>query len=112
MSPASLAPNSSHEPNYFGIVEDRQILANLDGWIRRKIRDILWRQWKKPKTRYLRLKGLGIKETTAKQAAYSSKGPWRMAITYAMHRAVGNEVIKTMGYIPMVEIGYARFEQS
>ena len=36
--------------NYFGIAEERSIFGSLDGWIRRKIRGIQWRQWKKPRT--------------------------------------------------------------
>ena len=45
--------------NYFGIAEARGIFESLDGWIRRKIRGILWRQWKKPRTRCKRLIALG-----------------------------------------------------
>jgi len=72
--------------NYFGISGDLRIFESLDGWIRRKVRDILWRQWKKARTRYKRLIALGLKENTAKKAAYSRKEPWRMAKTPGMHR--------------------------
>ena len=48
--------------NYFSIAEVQSIFASLDGWIRRKIRGILWRQWKKPRTRYKQLIALGLKE--------------------------------------------------
>ena len=94
--------------NYFGIAEGKGVFANLDGWIRRKIRGILWRQWKKPRTRCKRLIALGIKEKTAKQTAYSSKGPWRMARTYGMHKALANWVIEAMGYMPMESMVRAR----
>ena len=90
--------------NYFKIAEERGIFESIDGWIRRKLRGILWRQWKKPLTRTKKLMGLGISKTTARKNAYSSKGPWRMAKTACMHRAIGNEYIKSMGYIPMMEI--------
>lgn len=94
--------------NYFGIAEARSIFENLDGWIRRRIRSILWRQWKKARTRYKRLVTLGLKEHTAKTHAYSSKGPWRMSMTYGMHKAVSNKIIEAMGYIPMIKIVRAR----
>lgn len=94
--------------NYFGLTEERGIFESLDGWIRRKIRGILWRQWKKPKTRFRKLIALGIKEHTAKKQAYSSKGPWRMAKTYAMHRGLSNSEIKSMGYNPMMTLVSAR----
>ena len=94
--------------NYFGLAEVRGIFEGLDGWIRRKIRGILWRQWKKPRTRYKRLIARGLKEPTAKKHAYSGKGPWRMAWTPGMHKAVGNAAIESMGYISMMSIVQAR----
>lgn len=94
--------------NYFGIAEERRIFASLDGWIRRKIRGILWRQWKKPSKRLKKLISLGIKNHTAKTHAYSSKGPWRMAKTYAMHKGVSKKVIESMGYTSMMDIVCAR----
>ena len=87
--------------NYFRIAEALGVFGNLDSWIRRRIRDVLWRQWKKPGTRRKRLMELGLKESTARKAAYSSRGPWRMARTYEMHKAVSNWVIETMGYLSM-----------
>ncbi len=103
-----LMPITRGWANYFSISESLGIFESLDGWIRRKIRDILWRQWKKPRTRYRRLVALGLKENTAKKNAYSRKGPWRMARTPGMHRAVSNGVIEAMGYISMRNIVQAR----
>ena len=94
--------------NYFGLAEEREIFEKLDGWIRRKIRGIFWRQWKKPRTRRKRLIALGLKENTARKVAYSSKGPWRMAKTQGMHRALSNGVIEALGYTPMMNIVQAR----
>ena len=94
--------------NYFGLAEARTIFEDLDGWIRRKIRGTLWRQWKNPRTRYRRLRALGLKVHTANNHAYGNKGPWRMAISPGMHRAVSNGVIESMGYTPMRSIVQAR----
>jgi RNA-directed DNA polymerase len=94
--------------NYFGIAEERGIFESLDGWIRRKIRGIQWRQWKKPKKRFKKLIALGIKEHTARKHAYSSKGPWRMAKSYCMHKGLSNSVIESMGYTPMMTLVCAR----
>jgi RNA-directed DNA polymerase len=90
--------------NYFSIAEVRSVFGHLDGWIRRKIRGILWRQWKKPRTRCKELMALGVKENTAKNHAYSSKGPWRMAKSYGMNKAISNSKIESMGYIPMMTL--------
>jgi RNA-directed DNA polymerase len=89
--------------NYFGIAETKALFKDLDGWIRRKIRSAIWRQWKKPRTRYQRLQALGVKEKAAR-GAYASKGPWRMARTQPMHKALSNQVIEKMGYVTMESI--------
>jgi group II intron reverse transcriptase/maturase len=94
--------------NYFGIAEELGIFENLDGWIRRKIRGIQWRQWKTPQARLKRLIAMGLGERVAKCHAYSSKGPWRMARAYCMHKALSNGVIESMGYIPMMTLVCAR----
>jgi len=99
-----LMPITRGWANYFKVVEARSIFGSLDGWIRRKIRGILWRQWKKPRTRCKRLISLGIKQNTAKTTAYSSKGPWRMARTSGMHQALSNGVLEAMGYTPMADM--------
>lgn len=103
-----LMPITRGWANYFGIAEVRGIFRSLDGWIRRKIRAILWRQWKKPRTRCKRLIALGLKENSAKQHAYTGKGPWRMAKTLGVHKALSNAVIELMGYTPMADIVQAR----
>jgi RNA-directed DNA polymerase len=94
--------------NYFNIAEVRSTFESLDGWIRRKIRGILWRQWKKPRTRFKNLIARGIKPTAAKKSANAEKGPWRMAKTPTMHRALSNSEIESMGYTPMMAMVCAR----
>jgi len=94
--------------NYFSIAEVRSTFTMLDGWIRRKIRGILWRQWKKPRTRRKKLIELGVKAHLANSYAYSSKGPWRLARTHGMHKALSNSVIESMGYVPMMTLVCAR----
>ncbi len=94
--------------NYFSISEERNVFQSLDGWIRRKIRNIQWRQWKTPRTRHKRLIALGLKERSAINCGYSGKGPWRMAKTPGMHRALSNREIESMGYIPMMKLVCAR----
>lgn len=87
--------------NYYGKSGVGNTYRKLDGWIRRRIRCIIWRQWKRPRTRYKRLINLGVENQTAGNSAFSRKGPWRMAATPAMHRAISNNIIVKLGYIPM-----------
>lgn len=99
-----LMPITRGWANYFGIAESQSIFESLDGWIRHKIRGILWRQWKKPRTRCKQLIALGLKEHTARKLANSRKGPWRTARSQGMHKAVSNWAIEEMGYTSMVTI--------
>ena len=84
------------------------MFEELDSWIRHKIRGILWRHVEEAPDSKSGLKALQLKEHTARKWAYSSKGPWRMAKTYGMHRAVSNGVIEEMGYTSMMSIIQAR----
>lgn len=90
--------------NYFGIIGNRNIFDKLDGWIRRKIRCVIWRHWKESRTRYKRLINLGVSKEKAGNLAYSNKGPWRISKTPGMHQALSNNMIETLGYIPMMKI--------
>jgi RNA-directed DNA polymerase len=62
--------------NYFRLSEVRGIFEELDGWIRRKLRCIIWRQWKRPYTRAKNLMKLGLTEDRAWRSATNGRGPW------------------------------------
>lgn len=62
---------------YFGICQTPSVLEKLDGWIRRRLRSVLWKQWKNCKKRKAELMKRGIRERLAHMAAGSSRGPWR-----------------------------------
>lgn len=104
-----LKPITTGWANYFGLANDKWVFESIDGWIRRKIRAAIWRQWKKGRTRYKRLKALGLKERAAWKTACGNKGPWRMALTPGMHKALSNEVIEEMGYTPMSKVVARKF---
>ena len=57
--------------NYFRLSETKGFAEELDGWVRRHLRAILWRQSKKPGTRYHRLRALGLEEARARASAGS-----------------------------------------
>jgi RNA-directed DNA polymerase len=62
--------------NYFRLSTVKVAFEELDGWIRRKLRCILWRQWKKPKTRAKKLIKRGIERARAFTCAYNGRGAW------------------------------------
>jgi len=61
---------------YFRLTESKKVLEELDGWIRHKLRCILWRQWKRPYTRAKNLMKAGLKEERAFCSAFNQRGPW------------------------------------
>jgi RNA-directed DNA polymerase len=88
--------------NYFRIVEVPKAISDLDGWMRRRIRCALWRQWKTIKARRKKLRSLGI-QSQGLRTAGSGKGPWRIARTRTLHMALGNEWLEKWGFNPMLK---------
>jgi RNA-directed DNA polymerase len=61
---------------YFQLAEVKGIFEELDGWVRRRLRTVLWRQWKRPFTRAKHLMKRGLSEDRAWTSAYNGRGPW------------------------------------
>jgi RNA-directed DNA polymerase len=61
---------------YFQIMQAHSVLDELDGWVRRRLRCLLWRQWKRPRTRERKLLGLGLDAERAWRSAGNGRGPW------------------------------------
>jgi len=62
--------------NYFGLADVKSIFQRLDSWIRRKLRCLLWRRWKRPRTRAQNLMKCGLEEIRAWKSANNGRGPW------------------------------------
>ncbi len=62
--------------NYFQLTESKGVLEELDGWLRRRLRCLLWRQWKRPSARARRLITLGLTSERAWRSAVNGRGPW------------------------------------
>lgn len=62
--------------NYFQHTEVKGVLEELDGWIRHKLRAVLWRQWKRAYTRAKNLMRRGLERKRAWQSATNGRGPW------------------------------------
>ena len=61
--------------NYFSLARVRNVFERLDEWIRRRLRVILWRQWKRPFTRAKRLMAGGLPEEQAWKSACNGSRP-------------------------------------
>ncbi|KXG74075.1 Group II intron-encoded protein LtrA [Fervidicola ferrireducens] len=87
---------------YFALAETPSIFEELDGWIRRRLRLCLWKQWKRIRTRYRELRALGLPEQVVHEFANARKGPWRMAHG-PMNRALGNAYWQSQGLTSLIE---------
>src|ERR1700732_3155770 len=76
-------------------------LASLDGWTRRRLRCVVWVQWKTRGNRYRELRRLEVTEKAASAAIFSPKGPWRLSSSGALHRAFTNRRFKSLGLFSM-----------
>ena len=65
--------------SYFGIASMKTTMQDWDGWLRRRIRMYIWKQWKLPKTRVKNLIQLGIPDWAAYRYGNSRKGYWRLS---------------------------------
>ena len=82
---------------YFGHCETPAAMGRVDKWIRRRIRAIAWRQWKRGRTRYKTLRRLGVGRDLAAQTAGSAHGPWRISMSPALSIALPNASLVKLG---------------
>ena len=83
---------------YFGFCETPSVLRALDEWIRRRLRAVVWKQWKRGRTRFAELRRRGVGVDLAAQTAGSAHGPWRISNSPALAIALPNAYFrKTLG---------------
>jgi len=85
--------------NYFKLADMKRLLKEIDEWMRRRIRMVYWKQWKRIKTRYKMLKHFGIDENKAWEYANTRKGYWRISKSPILSRSLDNQTINSLGYI-------------
>ena len=90
--------------NYFRLAEVRSVFEELDQWLRRRLRCILWRHWKKPRTRLRRLIARGLDPERAKRSAYNGRGPWWNAGASHMNQAVPKRYFTQLGLASLVQL--------
>jgi RNA-directed DNA polymerase len=89
--------------NYFRLAEVKGIFEELDGWLRRKLRRILWKQWKRPYTRAKNLMRRGLSEATAWRSATNGRGPWWNAGAAHMNNAVPKSCFDKLGLVSLMD---------
>jgi RNA-directed DNA polymerase len=89
--------------SYYRLAEAKGIFEDLDKWIRRKLRVILWRQWKRPRTRFKELRRRGIGAVRAAASAYNGRGSWWNAGASHMNEAVPTAWLSQQGLVSLVQ---------
>jgi Group II intron, maturase-specific domain len=83
--------------SYFGYSQTPSVLRKLEEWIRRRLRSVIWKQWKRSKVRYVRLRQRNIGHDLAAQTAGSPHGPWRLANSPALQLALPIAYFDSLG---------------
>ena len=88
---------------YYGFCETPSILKLLDSWIRRRLRSVVWKQWKRGKRRFAELRRLGVGADLAAQTAGSAHGPWRISRSPALSYALPNAYFDRLGLAKLID---------
>ncbi len=88
---------------YFKLTETKRALEEMDGWLRRRLRCILWRQWKRPYTRARNLMKRGLTEERAWRSACNQRGPWWNSGASHMNAAFPKSWFDRMGLVSLLD---------
>lgn len=89
---------------YYSIGRMTTFIRRLDQWLRSRIRQYIWKQWKKPKTRFVNLKKLGLSQQDAYTFAMTRKGYWRTAHSKTLTYTLTNRKLEQLGLINMSKV--------
>jgi len=85
--------------NYFKLAEMKMLLLRVDEWYRRRLRMLIWKQWKRIRTRGRNLMKLGIEKSMALRWAKTRKGYWHTANSQILHCSITSDRLRLAGYI-------------
>jgi RNA-directed DNA polymerase len=84
---------------YYGFCETPSVLRELEGWLHRRLRALLWHRWKRPRTRYRELRRRGLSTSHARKAAFSSRGCWYLSQMPSLNKALPRRFWQSLGVI-------------
>ena len=82
---------------YFGFCQTPSVMQRLDQWLRRRLRSVVWKQWKYARVRFAELRKRGLSKDLAAQTAGSAHGPWRLSNSPALAIALPNAFFVSLG---------------
>ena len=86
---------------YFGFCQTPSVLRSLEQWLRRRLRSVVWKQWKQARVRFAALSKRGVGKDLAAQTAGSAHGPWRLSNSPALTIALPNAYFASLGLTPL-----------
>ena len=89
---------------YYALGEHARWLTEMDGWIRRRLRQLWWVQRKTPRKRWEGLAELGTKRLLASTLTSSQRGPWRLSKTEALHAALNQKYFDKLGLVSLAAV--------
>ena len=98
---AELLPKIRGWVSYFRLADVKVTFELLDQWLRRCLRCLLWRQWKRPKTRMKRMMALGLPKHRAWKSANNGRGPWWNAGASHMSHSIPTRYLSEMGLLSL-----------
>ena len=97
---------------YFGFCETPSVLRRLDQWVGRRLRAIIWRQWKRGRTRFVALLRRGLGTNLTAQSAGSAHGPWRISASPALCYALPNASFTKLGLATLASHATAQIHRT
>jgi RNA-directed DNA polymerase len=88
---------------YFRLSETMAFAGVLDQWVRRRLRQIIWKQWKQPATRFARLMKAGVEEIWAHRSAGNGRGSWYNSGASPMNHAYPSKAFAELGLISLLD---------
>jgi len=96
--------------NYYRHLQTPSVLRELDGWIRRRLRCVLWRQWKRVYAKARNLMRLGLEEARAWRSATNGRGAWWNAGASHMNAATPKLWFDRLRLVSLVDT-HRRFQR-
>lgn len=87
---------------YFGFCQTPSVLQRLDRWLRRRLRSVVWKQWKYARVRFAEVRKRGMSKDLAAQTAGSAHGPWRLSNSPALAMSLPNAYFASLGLPSLV----------
>jgi hypothetical protein len=87
----------------------KTFIGQIQQWLNHRLRQMIWKRWKKSRTRYRMLRKYGIDHDNAMKLANSRKGFWRLSRSEILHRAISKERLTKWGLKDMSQLYESRY---